>query len=257
MSFFDRALPLEEPPVRLAREDPDLFAELPQRAWRDAHASAIVPALRLDAGRWNGTVPGTDDFTGHLGLLLVEGLLVRTVVVGRQARSEVLGPGDLFRPWERDDEDSSTPVQTRWTVAESARIAVLDPAFLNWSCQWPTIMSTLVGRLLRRSTSLALQLAITDGRRVDERLLLLLWHLADRWGRVRPDGVLVPLRVTHDTLAELAGAQRPTVTSALARLTHAGHLKRLPDRTWLLNPSAAEPGTAASPLAPTSIGSAA
>ncbi len=107
-------------------------------------------------------------------------------------------------------------------------------------------MSALVGRLLRRSKSLALQLAITDTCRVDDRLLLLFRHLADRWGRVRPDGVLVPLRVTHDTLAQLAGAQRPTVTSALTRLTHAGRLKRLPDRTWLLTPSAAEPYSAAS-----------
>ena len=88
------------------------------------------------------------------------------------------------------DESSSTPVETRWTVAESARIAVLDPTFLEWSCQWPAIMSALVGRLLRRSTSLALQLAITDGRRVDDRL--------PHRGRLRRGRDQVELQVNRD-----------------------------------------------------------
>ena len=30
---------------------------------------------------------------------------------------------------------------------------------------------------------------------------MLLWYLAERWGRVTPDGVIVPLRLTHETLA--------------------------------------------------------
>lgn len=236
MSFFERALPLEEPPVRVAREDPELFYGLHQSARREAQTLAVAPALRLDPGPWDGHLPGVDDPSDHVGLLVIEGVLLRTTLLGRQTHSEVIGPGDLIRPWEPQDEPS-TPYETSWTVIESARIAVLDPAFLKWACRWPLVMATIVGRAMRRSQSLALQLAITDTRRIDERLMLLFWHLADRWGRVRPDGVLVPLRVTHDVLAELVGAQRPTVTSALQRLIRAGEIKRLPDRTWVLTPS--------------------
>jgi hypothetical protein len=60
--------------------------------------------------------------------------------------------------------------------------------------------------------------------------------MADRWGCVRADGVLVPLPVTHDVLAHLIGVQRPTVTSAIRRLSDAGLIHRQPDKTWLLPP---------------------
>ena len=235
MSFFDRALPLEEPPVRLWSEDPGLFDGLDIQAQREAQAQAVAPALRVDPGPWSGRLDGVSDPSGHLGLLVVEGMLIRTVVVGGQSHSEVITHGDVIRPWEHDD-DSSTPFRATWTAVESTRLAILDPAFLTWSCRWPALVSALMGRAIRRSRSLALQLTITDVRRVDERLMLLFWHLADRCGRVRPDGVLLPLRVTHETLAELVGAQRPTVTTALQKLIRAGQVKRLPDRTWLLTP---------------------
>ena len=241
MSFFDRALPLEEPPVRLWQEDPSLFEGLEGVARREAQLQAVAPVLRVDPGPWSGRLEDAEDPSDHLGLLVVEGMLIRTVVVGRRSHSEVITNGDLIRPWEQD-EDSSAPYRAGWTAAESTRLAILNPAFLKWACRWPPVMSALMGRAIRRSQSLALQLAITDVRRVDERILLLFWHLADRCGRVRADGVLLPLRVTHETLAELVGAQRPTVTSALQKLTRSGQLKRLPDKTWLLlTPSGSPP----------------
>jgi hypothetical protein len=63
---------------------------------------------------------------------------------------------------------------------------------------------------------------------------MLLWYLAERWGRVTPEGVIVPLRLTHETLARLVGAQRPSVTTAIRQLEQEDHLRRTPDRLWLL-----------------------
>lgn len=54
----------------------------------------------------------------------------------------------------------------------------------------------------------------------------MLWHLADRWGRVTPDGVIVPLKLTHEALGRLVGAQRPTVTLALGELVASGRVTR-------------------------------
>jgi CRP/FNR family cyclic AMP-dependent transcriptional regulator len=126
------------------------------------------------------------------------------------------------------------PFASDWEVVDRARLAVLDERFLAFAARWPMLVSAVVERTVRRSHWLGLQLAITDLRRVDQRLMLFLWHLADRWGRVGPDGVAVPLPVTHDVLAQLVCAQRPTVTSALRRLTESGQLRRRPDKTWLL-----------------------
>ena len=86
----------------------------------------------------------------------------------------------------------------------------------------------------RRVHSLALHLAVCHMRRVDTRLLVILWHLADRWGRVEPDGVHVPLRLTHQSLGRLVGAQRPSVTTALKQLGETDQVMRREDGTWLL-----------------------
>jgi hypothetical protein len=81
---------------------------------------------------------------------------------------------------------------------------------------------------------LALNLAISNQGRIEDRLLLLFWHLAQRWGRVSPGGVRLNLPLTHQTLAKLVGAQRPTVTVALGVLRERGLLFRGEERSWLL-----------------------
>jgi CRP-like cAMP-binding protein len=76
-------------------------------------------------------------------------------------------------------------------------------------------------------------MAIIHHPRVEIRLHMLLWHLASRWGRVRRDGVLVTLRLTHTVLADLVAAQRPSVTGSLKRLSDRGLVKNV-DSGWLL-----------------------
>ena len=77
-------------------------------------------------------------------------------------------------------------------------------------------------------------LAIAHHQRVDDRLILTLWHLADRWGRVSAEGVILPLALPHQRLADLIGAHRPSVTTATGALIRANRLKRRHDGTWLL-----------------------
>jgi hypothetical protein len=62
---------------------------------------------------------------------------------------------------------------------------------------------------------------------------MLFWHLAARWGRVRSDGVSLPLRLTHNVLADLAAARRPTVTTALSELANSDLVRAVEDG-WLL-----------------------
>jgi CRP-like cAMP-binding protein len=95
-----------------------------------------------------------------------------------------------------------------------------------------------------RSRQLAVNMAIVHQARVDVRLHLLFWQLAGRWGRVRSDGVVVPLRLTHTVLADLVAARRPTVTSALSDLSRRGLVRAISDG-WLL--SGPPPGRGISP----------
>jgi CRP-like cAMP-binding protein len=158
----------------------------------------------------------------------------------------------VLRPWDYDDgETASVPAESGWTVLEPARFAVLDGRFARGACRYPELVSKLIGRALRRSRWLTILLAISSMPRVDARVLALFWHLADRWGRVTLDGVVVPVRLTHEMIGRLVGAHRPSVTTALSELARSERISRLP-QGWLLQgdpPSAdvAEVRAAAAP----------
>jgi CRP-like cAMP-binding protein len=114
-------------------------------------------------------------------------------------------------------------------------MAVLDRQFTQAAMKWPEAMEVLFRGAVHRAQSLAIGLAVSNMRRVDQRLLSLMWYLADRWGRVTPEGVKVPLRLTHQTLGRLVGAQRPSVSTALGQLAEDNRLTRAPDGTWVLH----------------------
>jgi DNA-binding transcriptional ArsR family regulator len=51
---------------------------------------------------------------------------------------------------------------------------------------------------------------------------------------VGPDGLIVPLPLTHQALGRLVGAERPTVSLAITQLKEAGVLDRRDDASWVL-----------------------
>jgi CRP-like cAMP-binding protein len=86
---------------------------------------------------------------------------------------------------------------------------------------------------MQRARHLAVNMAIVNQPRVDVRLHMLLWHLAGRWGRVRSDATVLPVRLTHAVLAQLVAARRPTVSSALSDLARRGLVVNQADE-WVL-----------------------
>lgn len=71
-----------------------------------------------------------------------------------------------------------------------------------------------------------------------DRLLLTLWHLAERSGHVTPKGTVLPLWFGHEVLGQLSAARRSTATLALQALTIEDAVHRLDDGSWLLTPVA-------------------
>ena len=120
-------------------------------------------------------------------------------------------------------------------VLEPTQLAVLDHGLVTRMNPWPQLGVELFARGTRRAHSLAVALAIAHHQRVDDRLMLTLWHLAERWGRVRPDGISVPLPLSHQRLADLVGAHRPSVTTAMGALARSGAISRSDDGIWVLD----------------------
>jgi CRP/FNR family transcriptional regulator, cyclic AMP receptor protein len=212
------------------REDSDLAEAVPLGRREQAILECTARELAIPAGGWDGQVAADPD---GIGLLVMEGVLIRKVGVDGRDGAELLGEGDLLRPWQED----ADPLTLRWTIAwrvlEPTRVAVLDERFARLLGRYPRLAGRLVARSLQRSRHLAVNMAIVHQARVDVRLHMLLWYLAGRWGRVRGDGVTVPIRLTHAVLADLVAARRPTVTTALTDLARQG-LVRPVDEGWLL-----------------------
>lgn len=210
---------------QVLREDADLAEAIPPDFRERAIEECIAPVVRLPRGRWSGEHPNLPG--DGIGLLVLEGLLIRRVGVDGRFGAELLGEGDLLRPWQGEDADPALPSTSGWRVLQPCRVGVLDNRVALRLSRYPQLTARLVGRALQRSRNLAVQMAIVHQRRVHVRLHMLLWHLAERWGRVGNDGVIIPVRLTHSVLASLVAARRPTVSAALGDLEQHGLVRRI------------------------------
>jgi CRP/FNR family transcriptional regulator, cyclic AMP receptor protein len=203
--------------VRILAEDRDLTDGLVGRRLEGAVEECVAVTCECRAGSW--TPPeAAGDMRFGIGLLILEGLVVRSVGVAGRYGAELLGDGDLLNPYHREDIGTSLPATGKWRVLRGGRFAILDSDFVMRASRYPEVVSALSLRALRRSRHIAANMAIVQQPRIDLRLHMLFWELADRWGTVRHDGVHVPLHLTHALLAELVAARRPTVTKALGEL---------------------------------------
>ena len=220
--------------ISIVDADPDLGDLLDGRELERARHEALTAVQRLSPGEWDAGA-AHEPAIHHRGFLIIDGLLSRTVnVLGRHC-VELVGQGDVMRPWSWDDEGSHVRAEVGWSVLEPTRLAVLDHDLVLRIVPWPQLGLELFNRGTRRAHHLAVALAIAHHQRVDDRLLLTLWHLAERWGRVHRDGVVVPLPLGHQRLADLVGAQRQSVTTAFGELKRAGAVSRRENGDWVLH----------------------
>jgi CRP-like cAMP-binding protein len=171
------------------------------------------------------------------GVLIVQGLLCREVRIRDRYMVEFLGPGDVVQPPAAERPRLGAEVQV--TVISDAVLSLLGEAFARSAARWPVLLTNLLGRLEAQRERLAIQGLITHLPRAEHRLLLMLWHLGDSWGRVTVDGMMLPLSLTHDLLGHLTGSRRSTVSLAMKELEANGTVRRLDNGSWLVTPAGA------------------
>ena len=193
---------------------------------------SVAIVLRRDTGIWRAKEDARYGRDG-LGLLVVDGMLVRRVGLEGRFGAELLSVGDVLQPSEHDGEEATLPFEAAWRVLVPLRLAVLDLDWLARMAPFPEVTAELTRRVMVRSRRLASMLAIAQHHRLEDRLRLLFWELADRYGRVGPDGVRLDVGLTHELISHLVGAHRPSVSAALARLERGGFIQRR-ERGWLL-----------------------
>jgi CRP/FNR family transcriptional regulator, cyclic AMP receptor protein len=206
----------------------DLFAGLDEEAL--AAAVGGLPAVRVAAGAELDVAA-----TGALCCVVGGGRLALTVISApeRERTIGMLEQGDLLvrplEPW------AASAPQVRCFAIEDALVHLVDRRRMEAWMREPALAANLVRVLSAQVADREMAVAIALEPRVERRLLLKLRQLAERWGRVTPDGVRLDLRLTHQELANMVGAVRESVTIALGRLAEAGEIE-VRNRTLIIRP---------------------
>lgn len=206
---------------------------------RSELAGLSVPVITVNPGPLD--LPQLLSRHRAFGVTVFEGLVMSSLRIGEQTGIHLLGPGDLLVP--RNELWPTWLAELDFRTATPARLGLLGNDLLAAVYRWPRLLQGLYGSLGDQLQRLTVQLVVCQLPRVEDRIMAMLWLLADSWGHVTPGGVRVALALTHETLGALVGARRPTVTLALRKLTDDGALVPQ-DHGWLLvapPPQPAEP----------------
>lgn len=229
----------EQPLVRLLDVEPELAARLREDDRAEARERLRLRQATLAPGdRW----PSPDGPRDRaFGVLVLDGLLVEETQVAGRNSQQLLGAGDvvLLTP---TDALASLDVASQLIAGTECEVALLDDRLQGPFALWPGLALGLMDRVARRLARSSAQAAIAQLPRVEDRLEATFWDLADRWGRMTPSGIHIPLQLTHQTLALIVGGRRPTISLALTTLAERGIVTRRRDGSWLLvarNPSLA------------------
>src|SRR3954466_6694809 len=134
--------------VRLLDVDPDLGGLLNDTRREHAERELVVRTHGLPVGPWDVSrlAGATAD---HVGLLIIDGILSRELVVADHVSAELLGPGDLVRPWQPASRPGLLPVDAVWTILSPLTVAVLDRRFAGEMTRFPDITPALFHPLTR------------------------------------------------------------------------------------------------------------
>ena len=133
--------------------------------------------------------------------------------------------------------------QSEFRAVEPAQLAMLGIEFLAGAHRWPRLVAGLQARMADGAERLAVQMAICQQPRVQDRILAMMWLLAESWGRVTSAGTMLPLALTHETLGALGRRAASDGDARAAELTERGALVHQGDGWLLLEAPPAPPET--------------
>ena len=169
------------------------------------------------------------------------------------------GPGRtvaIIGPWEMGGEKGLLPGTPRDFLAsagEESQITLLDGAGVRKALQ--TSDRTFEAFLRAKEEEIALARALTGHRRpggAGARLGLMLTHLAKRLGHHGESGTRIPIRLTHQLLADLTASHRSTVTTLLNDWIYQDILREEEGRLEILDPERLREGGKSGPI-PSSV----
>jgi CRP/FNR family transcriptional regulator, cyclic AMP receptor protein len=220
--------------VSLAALLPEILANVPAQDRELAERTLVVPIV---AARGEDLIEVIKTQTpGAFEFLIVAGVVLKETTLARRSALELLGPGDLLAPPLTAVRQVESRAVSRYLAHGEVSLAALEAHFRLAAQRWPGIADFLHDRLGRQTHRASMHLAMLHLPRIEDRLTALFADLAERFGHVTADGVLIDVPLTHELIGGLVGSRRPSVTLALKKLASDGLLERLEDSRWKLAP---------------------
>ena len=193
-----------------------------------AHDGELADVLSTQA-------PGAFDF------LIVDGVVLKETTLARRSALELLGPGDLLPPPPTAAHQLESRAFSRYLAHGRVSLAAVDARFREAARRWPGIGDFLFGCVARQMHHASMHVAMVHLPRIQDRLIALFADLAERFGYVTAEGILVELPLTHEVIGGLVASRRSTVTLALHELASTGLIERLDSGRWKLAQSIISP----------------
>jgi CRP/FNR family transcriptional regulator, cyclic AMP receptor protein len=209
---------------------PEILARVPSEDRELALRALVLPLVSARdedlADILSTQMPDAFDF------LIVDGVVLKETTLARRSALELLGPGDVLAPPLASIYQLESRAVSRYLAHGPVSLATIGPHFQQARSRWPGIADFLHESLGRQTHRASMNLAMLHLARIEDRLIALFADLAERFGHVSADGILLDLPLTHDIIGGLVGSRRPTVTLALQRLAALGVVERLENNRW-------------------------
>ena len=214
---------------------PEILASVPAEDRLLAERTLIVPfvsARNEDLADVISTqIPGAFDF------VIVDGVVLKETTLARRSALELLGRGDLLAPPLTTARQLESRAISRYLAHGQASLAAIEDQVRQAAQRWPGITDFLHDHLARQTHHASMHLAMLHLPRAEDRLIALFSDLAERFGHIAADGILIDLPLTHEIIGGLVASRRPTVSLALQQLASTGVIARLEGDRWKLDPS--------------------
>jgi CRP/FNR family transcriptional regulator, cyclic AMP receptor protein len=222
--------------VSLAAAFPEIARAVPPEDRQDAERTLIAPVLAArdeDLAQAFATV--THDV---FDFLVIDGVVLKETTLADRSAFELLGAGDFLAPPLSALRQAQSRARSHYLAHGPVSLAVIDGRFRQAAQRWRGLFDILHDRLGQQTHRASMHLAMLHLPRTEDRIKLLFADLAERFGRMTADGILIDLSLTHKIIGGLVGSRRPSVSLALHTLASDGLLTRVgPDR-WVVAPTA-------------------
>jgi CRP/FNR family transcriptional regulator, cyclic AMP receptor protein len=179
----------------------------------------------------NTQMPDAFDF------LIVNGIVLKETTLAGRSALELLGRGDLLAPPLTPARQLESRALSRYLAHGQVSLAAIENHVRQAARRWPGIADYLHDRLARQTHHASMHLAMLHLPRIEDRLIALFADLAERFGHMTADGVLIDVPLTHEIIGGLVGSRRPTVSLALRQLSSNGTVERIAGARWKLDRS--------------------